>query len=166
MNIFARIEQMLPMRYMLFFTLASMILSCKPGSDSKQGESKLPDKMELMEADRNFSSMSKAKGMKTAFIEYLDSNGVLLRPGNAPIEGANAIDYLLRQNDSRYTLTWDPRKAEIARSGELGFTYGVFALHPKTEDTVIYGTYVSIWKRQQDGKWKLLLDSGNEGLSE
>jgi hypothetical protein len=42
-------------------------------------------KMEMMNADRAFSKMCEEKGMKTAFIEYLDSNGVLLRPNHLPI---------------------------------------------------------------------------------
>jgi len=28
-------------------------------------------------------------------------------------------------------------------------------------DTVIYGVYVSIWKKQKDGSWKYILDGGN-----
>ena len=120
----------------------------------------------LMDADRAFSKMSEEKGMKNAFIEYIDSNGVLLRPGHMPIVGANAIDYLIQLNDSGYSLRWEPHKAVIAKSGELGYTYGVYALHPGSKDTTLYGTYTSIWKKQNDGKWKFVLDTGNEGLSE
>jgi ketosteroid isomerase-like protein len=32
------------------------------------------------------------------------------------------------------------------------------------KDTIIYGTYISIWKKQSDGNWKFVLDSGNEGV--
>ena len=123
-------------------------------------------KMEMMNADREFSKMSEEKGMKTAFIEFLDSNGVLLRPKRLPIAGADAIDYLIQQNDTDYTLTWEPRNGNIAKSGELGYTYGIYALRPSKKDTVIYGTYVSIWKKQADGTWKYILDSGNEGISD
>jgi ketosteroid isomerase-like protein len=54
----------------------------------------------------------------------------------------------------------------VANSGELGFTYGIYAMRPKDKDTVIYGTYTSIWRKQKDGKWKLALDSGNQGIGE
>ncbi len=121
---------------------------------------------ELIAADKAFSALCEMKGMKHAFIEYIDSNGVLLRSGHMPIIGANAIDFLVQQDDSGYTLNWEPRHAAVARSGEMGYTYGIYAMHPKEQDTVIYGSYVSIWKKQQDGKWKLMLDTGNEGLGE
>jgi ketosteroid isomerase-like protein len=123
-------------------------------------------KMEMMEADRAFSKMSQEKGMKTAFLEYLDSNGVLLRPGHLPIAGADAVDFLIRQNDSDFTMSWEPKNGFIARSGELGYTYGIYALRPSEKDTIIYGTYVSIWKKEKGGSWKYVLDSGNEGLGE
>ena len=111
-----------------------------------------------------FSRLSEEKGMKAAFIEYIDSNGVLLRPNEMPIVGANAIDYLIQQNDTGYSLTWQPNNAEISTSGDLGYSYGIYAMRPASKDTVIYGTYTSIWKKQKDGKWKFVLDSGNEGI--
>jgi ketosteroid isomerase-like protein len=123
-------------------------------------------KMEMMNADRAFSKMCEEKGMKAAFIEYLDSNGVLLRPNHLPIAGADAVDFLIQQNDADYTMTWEPKNGVIAKSGELGYTYGIYALRPSVKDTILYGTYVSIWKKEKGGIWKYVLDSGNEGLGD
>lgn len=124
------------------------------------------DKINMMDADRAFSKMSEEKGMKNAFLEYIDSNGVLLRSNHLPIVGADAIDYLIQQNDSTYILKWEPRNGTVAHSGELGYTYGIYALKPTDKDTIIYGTYVSIWKKDSKGNWKYVLDSGNEGIGE
>jgi ketosteroid isomerase-like protein len=154
------------MNRILFCALPLMMLvACK---NSKKNGTKADAfaKMEMLDADREFSKLSEEKGMKTAFIQYLDSNGVLLRPNHLPIAGADAIDFLIQQNDSDYTLTWEPRNGDIARSGELGYTYGIYALRPSKKDTVIYGTYVSIWKKERGGKWKYVLDSGNEGIGD
>lgn len=152
-------------RIILFFFTFLFIVCCnlKPVRENKADAFA---KMEMMEADRKFSRMSAEKGMKAAFIEYIDSNGVLLRPGHLPIAGADAVDFLIQQNDSDYTMTWEPSNAYVARSGELGYTYGVYALKPSAIDTVIYGTYVSIWKKEKDGTWKFVLDSGNTGIGE
>lgn len=122
------------------------------------------EKIELLKTDEAFSEMSVQKGMKVAFLEYIDSNGVLLKPNHLPIVGANAIDYIIEQDDVSYTLNWQPHNAFVSKSADLGYTYGVYALHPSSVDTIIYGTYVSIWKKQNDGKWKFVLDSGNEGI--
>lgn len=124
------------------------------------------DKLKMMDADRAFSKMSKEHGMKKAFIQYMDDDGVLLRPNQYPLIGAEAVDFLTRINDTTFTLQWEPQKGYVANSGELGYTYGVFSLKPSTQDTVIYGTYVSIWKKRADGNWKFVLDSGNEGIGQ
>ena len=118
----------------------------------------------MLDADRAFSRLSEEKGMKQAFLEYIDSNGVLLRPDHLPLLGADAIDFLIFQNDSSFTLKWEPRTGTVSRSGELGYTYGIYELKPHGKDTILYGNYVSIWKKQTDGKWKFVLDSGNEGI--
>ena len=102
------------------------------------------------------------QGMKKAFLQYISKEGVLLRPGYLPIVGADAIDYLSQVNDTAFKISWVPTHGEIANSGELGYTYGVYTL--ATADTTLKGTYVSIWKKQADGEWKFVLDSGNEGV--
>ena len=151
--------------FLPFFLALIMLAGCK-STAKKEPQADAFAKMEMMNADREFSKLSEEKGMKTAFIEYLDSNGVLLRPNRLPIAGADAIDFLIQQNDTDYTLTWEPRNGAIAKSGELGYTYGIYALRPSKKDTVIYGTYVSIWKKERDGIWKYVLDSGNEGIGD
>ncbi len=150
----------------LGIVLLSFLISCNYSKNKKESQADAFAKMELLNTDRKFSKLSEQKGMKTAFIEYLDSNGVLLRPNHLPIAGADAVDFLIQQNDSDFTMTWEPRNGAIAKSGELGYTYGIYALRPSTKDTIIYGTYVSIWKKEKGGTWKYVLDSGNEGIGE
>ncbi|MFM6926794.1 MAG: YybH family protein [Ferruginibacter sp.] len=152
-------------KFLLIVLVIFIFSSCKLGRD-KDDKADAFAKMEMMNADRAFSKMCEEKGMKAAFIEYLDSNGVLLRPNHLPIAGADAVDFLIQQNDDDYTMTWEPKNGVIARSGELGYTYGIYALRPSAKDTIIYGTYVSIWKKEKGGTWKYVLDSGNEGLGE
>lgn len=149
--------------YISFLFLIICILSCSP-QEKNEADTRRENKIALIESDKAFSKMSSQKGMKTAFIDYIDSNGVLLRPGHLPIVGANAIDYLIQENDSDYVLTWEPQFAEAAVSGDLGYTYGIYQLYLKSKDTGIYGTYISVWKKQKDGKWKFVLDTGNEGI--
>lgn len=121
-------------------------------------------KDEIIEADRAFSKLSEQKGLKKAYMEYIDSNGVLLRPNNVPIAGANAVDFIIQSNDSAFIMTWEPKSTTIAASGELGYTYGIYSFKQKKVDTVFFGTYVTIWRKQLNGKWKFLLQTGNDGL--
>ena len=155
---------MLSKRFAFFFPFICFVLlhifSCK----QKKNEVMKTSPAEIIKADEAFSKLSEKEGMKRAFIEYIDNEGILLRPNHLPIIGANAIDFLSLVNDSSFKLTWNPSGAEIAASGELGYTYGVYNLALK--DTILKGTYVSIWKKQKDSTWKFVLDTGNEGITQ
>lgn len=116
----------------------------------------------LIQADMDFSRMIQEKGTRNAFTHYMADEGVLLRPDEAPIAGADAIQYLMEVNDTGYVITWHPVKAEISPDGKLGYTYGIYNM--KTKDTTIEGTYLNIWKKQ-NGQWRFVLNTGNQGLS-
>jgi len=141
-------------------------LFCFGSCVQKKNNENTPEKNRaaIMKTDESFSEMSAAKGIKAASLEYIDSNGVLLRQDTMPVIGADAVDYLLAQNDTAFNLTWKPTGAAVAVSGELGYSYGIYEIEPHTKDTFLYGTYVSIWKKQADGKWKYVLNSNNEGI--
>jgi ketosteroid isomerase-like protein len=145
-----------------FVLFVSMLaVSCSTKRHEKQD---VDYKAEMMDADRSFSKLSEQKGMKYAFMQFIDARGVLLRPNTAPIVGVEAIDFISQGIDTAYTMTWEPNGGSVAKSGDLGYTYGVYSYKPNNRDTVIYGTYVTVWKRQPDGKWKFALETGNEGV--
>lgn len=138
---------------------AASLASC----DVKNETQKSISADEIMNADMGFSDMSRQVGMKKAFLQYIDDEGVLLRPDHLPVVGADAIDYISVLSDTAYKLSWKPMHAEIARSGEMGYTYGVYQLELK--DTTLKGTYVNIWKKERDGQWKFIVNSNNPGVS-
>lgn len=146
-----------------FLPLLLLLASCGEKSKNRDAGASAAAKYELMDADKAFSSLSRLKGMKTAFIEYIDSNGVLLMPGLLPLEGANAIDFLISHDDHDYTFSWKPRGAALSAGGDMGYTYGMYAQQMKDSDSALVGTYVTVWKKQQDGNWKFVLFSANEG---
>lgn len=120
----------------------------------------------LLEADLAFSDMSREKGMNQAFIKFCAKEAVLLRQDAMPLKGAASIaESLSHFNDSAFTLTWKPLHAMVAKSGELGYTYGTFTMIRKETGASSRGTYVSVWIKE-DQSWKWVLDSGNEGLGD
>ena len=97
-----------------------------------------------------------------AFVSYFAEDGVELQEGGG----------ITTKGDMRkegpwppdMSLTWTPVKAEMAASGDLGYTYGNYVLKSKDKDGKLvthYGKYTSIWKKQKDGSWKVVVDMGN-----
>jgi ketosteroid isomerase-like protein len=49
--------------------------------------------------------------------------------------------------------------ADISRSGDLGYTYGMYDLKASGGDQKLeHGNYVRVWKRQTNGRWKVVID--------
>ncbi len=117
---------------------------------------------ELIAVDKAFSALSKEKGMNFAFLSYVAEGGVMLSPNRMPVVGKTEIGSLFQNDDTETEFTWEPIYADVAKSGDLGYTYGTYKLN--TGGAIQKGTYVSIWKKNKNGMWKFVLDSGNEGL--
>jgi Domain of unknown function (DUF4440) len=97
-----------------------------------------------------------------AFISWFAKDGVELDDGG----GIVSSEEMRKQPawPEGTSLTWKPLHADMSASGDLGYTYGtyVFKHKDKTGNLVTdYGKYTSIWKKQKDGSWKVVVDMGN-----
>ena len=110
----------------------------------------------LIEADKAFNTMAQQQGVGDAFLAYSAEDPVLIRQGSMPLIGRSAFHDAFADGPGP-ALSWEPLRAEIAGSGDLGYTFGRYILR---EGGAIkaHGVYVSIWKKQADGSWKFVLD--------
>jgi ketosteroid isomerase-like protein len=146
--------------FFVFITVFAGIISCKNNNDNDHSG-------ELKKADREFSAMSAKDGMIKAFLEFVAEDGVVLRDNSMPSKGKSTLaDYYMGRTDTTFTLTWEPLYEKIAASGDLGYTYGIYTNTVRATGEISRGTYTTIWQKQSDGKWKWVLDTGNQGLSE
>ena len=121
----------------------------------------------LLNVDINFSEMSVKAGMQKAFLFYFSDKGVMLRDNAYPLVGKNSlISQFANRSDTSFVLSWEPVYARIAKSGDLGYTYGYYARTIKSTGVVSKGTYITIWEKQKDGTWKFVMDTGTNGLPE
>ena len=66
-----------------------------------------------------------------------------------------------------YKLAWHPNKVGVARSGDLGYTSGTYDLSFKDASGKTIsdkGKYLTVWKKEADGSWKVLFDMFNSDL--
>jgi ketosteroid isomerase-like protein len=122
------------------------------------------DPQVLADADIAFSDYSVKHGIHKAFIEFAHDSVVLLKDKSMPIVGKlSLIESYKGKSDSGVVLTWKPEKAFMAKSGELGYTYGFWTFISAADTS--QGTYLTIWKKDANGNWKYIADTGNDGLS-
>ena len=61
-------------------------------------------------------------------------------------------------------LTFQPSKVEVARSGDIAYTYGTYTMNlsdPKGQPLTDRGKYVTVYKKQAGGEWKAVVDIFN-----
>lgn len=119
----------------------------------------------LYGVDLQFSAQAQTLGVAEAFRQFLADRAILLPNGELPVVGLDAI-YQHQQAAAGVQLSWKPVAAEVARSGDLGFTWGFYEVRLVEPDGTVqtgHGKYTTIWAKQPDGQWKVILDTGNPG---
>jgi ketosteroid isomerase-like protein len=119
-----------------------------------------------MAADQAFAKLSADSGAVMAFTSFLAADAVQMPSGSAIISGRDSIIAAM-SSGPEFALLWEPKHAEVAASGELGWTWGVYEAHfsaGEGEEVVSAGKYLNIWRKQDDGSWKVVVDMGNAGI--
>jgi ketosteroid isomerase-like protein len=117
----------------------------------------------LLETDVRFSRASEERGAAQAFYEFMAPEAVELSSGEPPIRGRDAIKVHLAAGQQGF-LTWQPQAADVARTGDMGFTWGTAIFQSKSAEEkpgIAYSKYVTVWKKQKGGGWKVVLFSSN-----
>jgi ketosteroid isomerase-like protein len=134
---------------LLLFATASF------GTDQKNGS----DLLFKLEAD---FAKAVAEHGHAAFVSYFAEDGVELDDGG---DIATRTDIGKQPAWPEGTsLSWTPVRGDMAASGDLGYTYGNYIFKSKNKEGKIvssYGKYMSVWKKQKDGSWKVAVDMGN-----
>ena len=112
----------------------------------------------LVAAERAFSALSAAQGIKVAFLANLASQAIVLQA--KPILGRPVYEKIPPGYPA--VLTWRPVVAEVSAAGDLGWTSGPYEMLPAPgyKGPPGVGRYVSVWGKQSDGTWKVLIDGG------
>ncbi|HEX8077036.1 MAG TPA: nuclear transport factor 2 family protein [Chthoniobacterales bacterium] len=115
----------------------------------------------VVDAERKFYQTGQEKGTRAAFLEFLAPDAIVFRPG--PVNGR---DVWSKRPETGLDLVWEPTFAAIARSGDFGYDTGPSKWRAKKGAGKFtgFGHFISIWKKQSDGTWKVALDCGIENM--
>jgi ketosteroid isomerase-like protein/quercetin dioxygenase-like cupin family protein len=112
----------------------------------------------LLEADRQWSQAAKDLDL---FVSFYVPDATSYPPGMPEVVGADAIRKTLSEVFSApgFALSWMPSKAEVAESGDVGWTAGTFDMTMGgVKDS---GKYITLWRKQPEGSWKVTADMFN-----
>jgi ketosteroid isomerase-like protein len=110
---------------------------------------------EILDLESRFGESLARSGVRQGYLEAVGEHARLHRVKNFPILGKKAIDdFLAKQKVT--AIRSEGIDGGVASSGELGYSYGRYQL--KYEDHSERGYFTHVWKRNGEGKWKLVAD--------
>ncbi|MBS1806538.1 MAG: nuclear transport factor 2 family protein [Acidobacteria bacterium] len=121
-----------------------------------------PGKVLLFDLEARFAKDTKDRG-GAGFASWFAEDGVALGNGQPPVIGRVAIEKSANWTAQAYQLTWTPTDAQMGPSGDMGYTWGHFEGRSKDSNgnpVLTSGRYMTIWRKQGDGSWKVVLDAG------
>ncbi len=109
--------------------------------------------------EEKFMQLAQEQGTRAAFLEFLADDGIVFQP--APMNGK---DVWRKRPEKGISLSWKPLFVAVARSADLAYTTGPSEWKREKKDAkpAGYGQFISIWRKQKAGGWKVALDVGSE----
>lgn len=136
------------------------------GADSSGKPDAAEARTQLMDADRAFATATAEKGLD-GWLSFMADDAVRISPlGGKAAVGKAAIRKLDSGMfaDPKRMLVWEPTDAGAFADGKHGFTMGRAKVVSRGEEAKPSGPwavkYVTMWRKGEDGKWKVILDTG------
>jgi len=123
-----------------------------------------PGKALLFDLEAKFAQAT-AEGGGKAFATWFAEDSVTLGKGQPPVHGREAIAKQATWSPKNYQLSWTPTDAMMSPSGDMGYTWGHYEGRTSNEDgksQVTSGRYLTIWRKEPDGSWKVVLDASSD----
>src|SRR5262245_37773413 len=133
-------------------------VSAPPTVDAREADAKV-----IKDGETAWNKDWATKDAERILSHYAD-NGSLEVAGMPIMTGKEAIrgGIKILLSDPNLSLTFDAVQIEVAKSGELAYTRGVYTFintDPKTNQRVTEkGKYITVYKKQADGSWKAIQD--------
>lgn len=121
------------------------------------------ERAELLETERAFARAAAEERLE-GWVRYFAAGGTMIQPGRL-VTGRDAIGEFMAPAfaDSSFSITWEPTEADVGAGGDLGYTVGRYEVRSADaagKVSVRVGTYLTVWRKQPDGSWKVVLDQG------
>lgn len=123
-----------------------------------------PDATALVEADRAFAAAvataPPGAARVDAWIGWFHPDGWMVDAERGRIERGDAMREAVAPVHEG-TLAWTPIEGGMAAAGDLGFTVGAWTwTAPDAPSPASRGSYVTVWRQDADGRWRVLFDTG------
>jgi uncharacterized protein (TIGR02246 family) len=127
-----------------------------------------PDVKSIRELEDKAREAAKAKDLDR-YVSFYAEDAVLLWPGAPMVTGRAAIREFMRVFLSMpdFSLSFETAQVKVSRTGDFAYTCGtnkVTLVDPNGRKMKDSGKYLTVYRKQSDGTWKVVADMGNSDL--
>lgn len=118
----------------------------------------------MADADRAFARFSADSGGPAgAFSRWIAADGMMLGARAVPVRGPELAKQAFASFPATGRFEWAPidSLSVASRDGSLGFTIGE-ARVAATPSDVSFSKYLTVWRREPDGRYKFIFDIGSD----
>ena len=159
--------------YLMAILISSLViiglaLACQQPPPPSPPDTRAADERAIREADAACLKAMTAKDVE-AFVSFFAEDASLLPPNAPMVTGKESVRKWASEmmTTPGFAGTWQTTKVEVSRAGDLAYsvdTYQLTANSPKGKPVTDRGKEVIVWKKQPDGKWKVVADIWNSDL--
>jgi uncharacterized protein (TIGR02246 family) len=146
-----------------------MVAGCSHASrDATIGRAQAAAEATIRKLDAAWVKTAAAKDVD-AWVSFYANDATVLPPNDKAMTDKTAIRKAIGELLSLpgLSLSWEPTKVEVAKSGDLAYLYGAYSLtmtDASGQPVTDFGKNVEIWKKQADGSWRCIVDMWNSDL--
>lgn len=113
----------------------------------------------MRETERNFARSSVTIGRNAAFAEYFADESAIFTDTWI----TNGKQASKERKPAPVVLKWEPEFMAISESRDFGISTGPWEAQEYRPNTlpIATGYFLTVWKKQSDGLWKVILDAGS-----
>ncbi len=113
----------------------------------------------MVETERAFSRAATTDGIVSAFLRFFADDSIAFE-GDALTSARD--EWGRQQVPPSLRMEWEPRTGDVSSDGDLGWLTGPVKRTgvPGRAGETLHACYLSVWRRQPDGQYKVFLDTG------
>jgi uncharacterized protein (TIGR02246 family) len=156
---------MAPRKVMSWTVVFLVATACSPGVDTAR------EAQQLLEIDRAWAQIAATGNMPDSVLSFWAEDARVVLAGEPVFQGKAAIREMLTDMASvpGFHVTWTPEGAEVSVAGDFAYTFGSneFTAPDSTGELMTTkGRYITVWRKEADGRWRCVMDYTNPAPAE
>jgi ketosteroid isomerase-like protein len=149
----------------LGFAVLLTFTSCKNTTIDQQAEAE-----KLMELSRSWAKSVKEKDVEK-MLSYWADDAMVMSPNEPAVVGIEALRGMVERSMKipGFEINWEPQEAYVSKCGDLGYViiknYMTMPIDTLGNTRTVFNKGVEIWRKQEDGAWKNVIDISNSDPS-